>query len=69
MKDRMLFYISLVADDSTGIHTPGELDYGIRGDSPLPEYLAKHGEAGKQTIRDMVEAVLKSAERLPYSYE
>jgi hypothetical protein len=64
MQDIELFKITKVTDDSTGIYTVGELDFGIPGgsqDGPLARYLEAHGEQGKQNIREMVEAVLKTA--------
>lgn len=64
MQDTELFKITKITDDSTGIYSVGELDFGIPGgaqDGALGKYISAHGEAGKQAIRDMVEDVLNLA--------
>jgi len=55
MQDEVLFSITQVVDDSTGIWSQGEIEYSIPG--TLDDYIEAHGAEGVAEIKKMLRVI------------
>ena len=55
MQDEVLIEFTQVTDDSTGIWTPGEVEYGIHGS--LTDFLKNYGRKGRDELIEMLETM------------